>query len=274
MCRSLVLIITLCFALTGLYASGGEDDLLKGLPTEIAKTSSGKIYFFERFDNVQVNMQNITAFVENWIEKEISNTDLVAGSFFTDTFTGTVRVNLTHKIDHSDLTNKDLSAIDSLSSSAHYTIKFVIHNHNLKVVLDNMYTSYEGVCPLGLHFKQSETIEQVYEELQAFESEVYEKAEAMSLEKLNELKIDISRINKSISKISDKDKDSPRAKKLIKRYIEKKKEYDKLASPEDLQNEINKRLQETIDYDRLFQVERWNDIIASVSKSLGKVNLD
>ena len=246
-----------------MQAKGGDN-----IHDEISRTASGKIYFFERFDEISISMQDVHQFVDKWVENELEALGIESKGRFQDTKTGTIRLNLMHNVENTKICQKNSAVTDSITSTAHYTLKFLIHNNKLKVVMDNMHVTHEGVAFDGTPFRQSERIEETYDDLKKFESQIYEKAEEMKIDKSLQLQRDIKRMEAQVKQIKSSDRNKPRNKKLLRRYTEKQLAYQKLSNPETLKIEIEKDLQEKVDYDQIFQYQKWKDVSSTISNSL------
>lgn len=249
-------------------ANGGGD-----IHDQISRTASGKIYFFDRYNETTLNVQELDVFVAQWIEKSLDPLNIKSKELFKDLKTGIVRLELTHWIDNSEILEENKEITDNITSTAHYSLKFLIHNNKLKVVMDNMFTKHVGVTFDGETFQQTNCIETVYDDLRNFENLVQSKAEELKLEKCKKLKYDIARLQKQIKNLKGKNLDKPRNQKMLARYHQKKTQYDKLNNPKTLKIEIEKDLNEKVDYTQVYQFEKWRIIQASIRNNLNSWDL-
>jgi len=139
--------------------------------------------------------------------------------------------------------------------------------------MDNMFTKHVGVTFDGETFQQTNCIETVYDDLRNFENLVQSKAEELKLEKCKKLKYDIARLQKQIKNLKGKNLDKPRNQKMLARYHQKKTQYDKLNNPKTLKIEIEKDLNEKVDYTQVYQFEKGRIIQASIRNNLNSWDL-
>jgi len=250
------------------YANGGGD-----IHDKISRTASGKIYFFERFAETNINVQELDQFVSDWVSSDLNRLNIVSKEVFKDDKTGVIRLQLTHSLNNEKILEENSAISDSIISTAHYTLKFLIHNNKLKVVMDNMFSVHEGVTYEGETFRQTESIESAYDDMKQFETLVQSKAKELNVDKCAKLKCDIRRLQKQIKNLKGKNLDQPRNKKLLARYHEKKSYYDRLTNPESLQKEIDKDLEEVVDYTQIFQFKKWQTINSSLGQALSEWDL-